>query len=712
MMRLRSILPARGVLLLYIAVIAAAVVIFSPEKLSTNLLGIFPKNSATERLNDASSLATLNRLLIVSKGFDEASRQRIGEIAKALASVEGVSNLYYRSDRLDGDVGEALRENYYGRTVLNDVDLDEAAIRKKIEGLYASASSSFLFTPINTSDPMGLFSDPMVSSEVASRGGYMVLGDKGYVLSATLAIPVSDAGASRILMESVETVTAAYGDEVVAFAPHFFTAQNSTKIKGEVNLIVTATVVLLLLFYAVALRNLTVLIMTSTVLAGSLFTGLSVVTALFDEVSVFTLAFGAGIVMMAVDYFFHYYFHGYYGRVYPRRKVLFAFLTTATGFGVLSFAAFPLIEQLSIFAIVALAFAYFQFTYLFANFEMQPKPKRLPMPRPSRGFVKPLYVTLIASALLAVAFWRLSFDGELRRLDYQNQSMQQLQAYFNADAVKQAPVMIYGESIEGVIATAEQLKREYPGLKSGADIYRSKASFEAYKEALEKIDFEQLRRSIEKSGVETGFRKGTFDDAYGFVQHITYRSPDPDVLNTLGFEMLRLDSGRWLGIGYFEASDAAHFENTEEAVLLESGKLLKESVEGVGGKLLLIASATLGAIALFLALLLRRDALRAVNYILMPLGVILLLLAFTTPLSLMHLFALIIVMVAGIDYGIYMSRPEEQTDEAIYYAMLTTFAGFGIFVFSNIGALHHIGTVIATGIVATFILQRIQLRKG
>ena len=49
---------------------------------------------------------------------------------------------------------------------------------------------------------------------------------------------------------------------------------------------------------------------------------------------------------------------------------------------------------------------------------------------------------------------------------------------------------------------------------------------------------------------------------------------------------------------------------------------------------------------------------------------------------------------------------------AIDYAMLTTFSGFGIFVFRHIGALHHIGLVIALGIASTFVLQTFQKRNS
>ena len=117
---------------------------------------------------------------------------------------------------------------------------------------------------------------------------------------------------------------------------------------------------LLLLFYAFTLRDIKVLVLTSLALGSSLFVGLSVVTYLFKDVSIFTLAFGSGIAMMAVDYFFHYYFHGYYtAKVKERKKVFYAFLTTISGFVILLFADFPLIEQLALFGIVALAFSYF-----------------------------------------------------------------------------------------------------------------------------------------------------------------------------------------------------------------------------------------------------------------------------------------------------------------------------------------------------------------
>ncbi len=713
---MRSPLISTGklTLLLYVAVMAAAAMLFSPQRLSTDLLGVFPQNTQTAQLRDASSLQMLNRLVVVSKGFDTASRERIKAIAQSVRDVEGVVTLNYRSDTFDPALAASLQSGFYQRARLKEQALDDVSIRKKLEALYAEASSSFIMVPIDTADPLGLFEDPMKQLSASSRGGYLTLGEEGYLLSATLDVPVADVEGARKLMEALQTLLKPYGADVVAFAPHYFTAQNSANIKGEVNLIVTATLLLLLLFYALALRNFKVLVVTSLALGGSLFVGLSAVTAWFESVSVFTLAFGSGIVMMAVDYFFHYYFHGYYSEASSgRRKVLFAFLTTFTGFGILFFADFPLIEQLSLFAVAALAFAYFQFTFLLAPMRFEPKAERLRMPAPAAGLLRPRSVALLSFGVLAVAASQLEFDGDLKRLDYQNSELQELQRYVAGAVQKQVPVLIYGESLDEVVARSEALRERYALLRSPADLYRSEAAYNSYLAKLEAAGLNGLGVRVEAIATEVGFRKGTFADAYALDAALRERqSPDQALLSSLGYETKKLDDGRWMSLGFVPFEAAEGFDATEGSVLLHTSKILENSVERVSGQLLLIGAMTLGAIALFFIVMLRSDALRAMNYILFPLSMILLLLAFTSPLSLMHAFALIIVMVAGIDYGIYMSSPEAQTDEAIYYAMLTTFSGFGIFVFSNIGALHHIGIVIATGIAATFLLQRIQLRRG
>ena len=711
-MKLPLILPHKLHLLIYLSIMLLAGILFSPSHFSTNMLSIFPQNSDTKTLEDAGKLSTLNRLIIISKGDDKRSKERLEKIAQALEKIETVDTVYFKTGSLNSPTAQYLRAHYAERLDINASKATLPYIQQKLSRLYTQMLSSFMFSGLNTSDPLGLFRDPLQGVKVHTKEGIALFKDQDYMLSATLKIKVSDVEGSQKLYEAVHKVVDAYGDDIIAFAPHFFTAENATKIKGEVNLIITATMLLLLLFYAFSLRDFKVLVLTSLALGSSLFVGLSAVTYFFSDVSIFTLAFGSGIAMMAVDYFFHYYFHGYYSaKTQERKKVFYAFLTTFSGFGILMFADFPLIEQLALFSMVALSFSYFIFSFLFTAWRFEPKPQRLKLRALSQGFLDPKVILLISILLLGFGFTQLHFSGDLRQLDYQNQKLLTLQEKIKSSTSQEKPLLVFDKSLDALLKQMENLQKEFPTLRSLAQVNRSKEGFKAYQKAIERLDIAKIKGELEREARQLGFRHGTFKDAYAFTNNISYHEPDLNIAKALGFETLKLQEGRWMSLAYINAKALPLLHAHPKVIVLEASTLLKKGVEDVLDQLLLIALVTFILITILLIVLLKKRALVAMNYLLLPLGVITTTLALLGTFSVMHLFALIIVMVAAIDYGIYMSDVQEETDEAIYYAMLTTFAGFGIFVFSHIGALHHIGLVIALGIVSTFVLQIVQKRK-
>ena len=78
-------------------------------------------------------------------------------------------------------------------------------------------------------------------------------------------------------------------------------------------------------------------------------------------------------------------------------------------------------------------------------------------------------------------------------------------------------------------------------------------------------------------------------------------------------------------------------------------------------------------------------------------------------LNIMHLFSLIILIAIGIDYGIYMSKTNKRANTviAIKYSLLSTFAAFGVLLFSSITALYSIGLVISLGVGAIYFLTKV-----
>ena len=74
--------------------------------------------------------------------------------------------------------------------------------------------------------------------------------------------------------------------------------------------------------------------------------------------------------------------------------------------------------------------------------------------------------------------------------------------------------------------------------------------------------------------------------------------------------------------------------------------------------------------------------------------------------NILQLFMLFVIISLSIDYGIYMSQEgiTNQSQKAIMFSLLSTFAGFGVLFFSSIGVLFYIGEVATLGLLAIFIL--------
>jgi len=124
--------------------------------------------------------------------------------------------------------------------------------------------------------------------------------------------------------------------------------------------------------------------------------------------------------------------------------------------------------------------------------------------------------------------------------------------------------------------------------------------------------------------------------------------------------------------------------------------------------LALYSSLVIIALFVLLSLSVKSKFLYALNFIIFPSSFTLAILSIFCTINLMHLFSLIILIAIGIDYGIYMSNTDKQDNTilAIRYSLLSTFAGFGVLLFSSIVALESIGMVISLGIASIFLLIR------
>lgn len=141
-------------------------------------------------------------------------------------------------------------------------------------------------------------------------------------------------------------------------------------------------------------------------------------------------------------------------------------------------------------------------------------------------------------------------------------------------------------------------------------------------------------------------------------------------------------------------------------------KMFEASLNSIYKELILYGSLTILFIIIMVFISSKKNYLHTLSYIIFPFSLILLL-SFFTSFNILHFFMLFIILSISIDYGIYMGslNINQNNNEAILYSLLSTFAGFGVLIFSNINALFSIGITATIGILAITILLIILKRS-
>ncbi len=197
--------------------------------------------------------------------------------------------------------------------------------------------------------------------------------------------------------------------------PHFGSQINKQQVIQDlqrVALIGSFLILSLILFLLISRRALFLLLVPT--LAISIGGAFFVVQWVWGSIHGLTLAFGCGLVGIAMDYAFHGW-SGPFDRKTWRTNGI-SFVTTLLSFSLLLFFSTPLIRQISLFAIVGLSLA-FVFCYLISRlgWHKNQTPLHVPLPRLSKKAALTVTGSLSLLSLFCVAF--LNLDFSLQRMD-------------------------------------------------------------------------------------------------------------------------------------------------------------------------------------------------------------------------------------------------------------------------------------------------------
>lgn len=664
--------------LIFSIVLLALFLSNSYTNISNSILSILP-DSKNKQILQAYTKYSDSKTLFVS--FKNLSKEEIKKVEKELLDIEGL----HKENSLDRKALLEYQEKYQlffknlDEKRLENIDAEEELVK-----IQNSLLNSFFPVLINKQDPLNLFEK--AKQEKINKNIRVYTFDK----------TINSLAKYKEVYSKIKSIEKKH-EEIKTFSTIFYFVENSQAIKADVNKIIIFAFLILLTLYIFILRNIPLLLNTLTTLATSAIISILVVTTIFSEVSIFVLVFGLSISTVAIDYMFHHYMHGHYlNKKAFNKEVFFGFLTTIIAFIAISFISFTLITQIAIFTIVSLTISYLHFSFLYPKIAFTLKQNK--KTNSFKFKINKLYILLFSLLAIIYSLLNISFDTNLRNLDYQNKNLDKLNAYFQKELKQENKValLIESTSTNDLITKYQRIKHTLPSLNSSLDLIITKEQYEKTKELLNSERFEELKKELELQASNLGFKKEYFKEAYSLKELPNY-----------SFEKLKE-----LKINYFEYKEknyvflALDIKDYEKIKTLEFIKplsmkfLFEDSLNEVKENILILGTIALLLIILMLIFITKKKFLFALSFLLFPLALILLYSNFVA-FNILHLFMMFIILAISIDYAIYSSKSLDiNTKKAILFSLLSTFAGFGVLIFSKINSLYSIGIVATIGVLA------------
>lgn len=771
----RDGLRALVILLLLLLVLAGSVASFA--RLKTDLSFVMPRNPSpdvellAERLQHGPAASLI--LISLSGAAPEALAKLSNDLAKILA---GSSAFHFVTNgRLDPERPELaflFRHRYLLNPPIAAEDFSAAALRSHLETALGDLGSA-----LGPASKQALPADPTGRTQAMARfwsagslrsaGGVWLSADqsKAFLLLWSKA-PAFDLDRQEAVLalvrESFEQARGTQDGRMALTGPSVFAAAAKAVIHDDMQRLSAISLVAVLAMLIAAFRSLSLLLALGLPLGFGVVAATAAVQLLFGEVHGITLAFGATLVGVVVDYPIHLVSHGAgeatpwagIGKVW--RTLRLGMLTTVAAFLPFTLSSFPGLSQLGLFAIVGLATA-----ALVSRYALPPVLGAQTAPLPGAAWIRleamtprlvylrwPLVGLAVAGLLYLGLREATIWETDLRNLSPTPAATRDLDRELRREmgaADVRYLLVLRGDTAEAVLRASEALWPELDalaarGVMAGYDMAArylpSAASQAGRRTALPEAP--ALAAALRDATRDLPFQDGLFGP---FLADVA-RSKAQDDLDLADFQEAglswRLDplifrqDGSWVGLivpnGVQDPSVLIDF-------VAQRGDLALSYLDLKQGSESLVADyrreamlwLALGAmVALTILVVGQRSlggALRVVAPVLVSLALTATVLTLAgTAYSLFHLMSFLLVVGVGLDYALFFDRNAAaradrlNTLRANVLCAGTSATVFAILATSQVPVLQGIGATVAVGgaisLVAAAVFARPADLKG
>lgn len=231
------------------------------------------------------------------------------------------------------------------------------------------------------------------------------------------------------------------------FSNEMLMIENKIAIFNDVNLIMVTSIIFLVVLYVFILRIPFLSLNTLITIISANLLGITILTMVYDNVNIMALNFGVAIGNLAIDYMLHHHFFRLYMHHFKFNKsVFYGFITTFIGFFICLFIPFPLLSQLSLYAMVCLIVSYLSFGFLYQTIQFKKPIFYRNMRRLRKPKVNNRIILVISIIILAISIPNLKLDYNLEKLDYENKDRLSDRNFFIKELGEDSTILIYADT--------------------------------------------------------------------------------------------------------------------------------------------------------------------------------------------------------------------------------------------------------------------------
>jgi len=733
----------------------------------------------------------LTRTIVLSVHSNEGddpgnSLRAAAKLADALRGHPEVAWLRTGPGEVDGEAIHALYfpRRHYLLDVLED-RLSDAGLRGAAQALKQELGrpTGAVVKRVAPADPLLLYPAQLRSLEAARAGGldlvdgqFIADGKYALVLLASRHSPFDAAAQGPLQTAIAEAFAAVQGGGLVlkqsGVARFALAAEHS--MREDIQRISTVSLVGLLLLFFVMFRGPRLIVLALVPLLAGVVAALAACLLLFGAVHGLTLAFGATLIGVCIDYSVHLFNHHLLdpptigGPEASARRVgpglWLGALTTIAGFAGLAWTSFPGLREIAVFASVGVLAAVVATRYwLPALMPRRSAVGRIPRAVADglarmvvglgRSRVALLALPVAAVLVIAIGARQVSWNDDIKLLTTTDPAMLAedegvrgrvarmdsgrfivaIGSGANLEAAEEAALVV-NDAVHDVLvaATAAGELAEFRSLHS---FVRAAAAQEASLAALREPT---LAARLEAAFVAEGFRAGSFaqffsdmSSAPGPVTLAALAStPLADLVRSFRVELggpADVDAAPTVAVlsfvrgvraggalrGRLAAVPGSHYFDQGETMAAAYGDFRERTLQ-------LVLFGLLGVFALVLLRYRRLGrALAAFAPAVLAAGATVGLLAiFGVELGLMHVVALLLVLSMGVDYGVFLAESRDDpgglaaTLLSVLVACLSTVLAFGLLAMSASPALRALGLTVGLGVLLSLVLAPAAMLLG